>query len=145
MHEMALAQRILQVVLDAAGDQEVRRFRVHIGRLQMVVPDSLRFSFELVGEGTAAAGAVLEMEETPARLQCGQCGAESGLDLPPFLCRHCGASEIEVLSGDEVMVDAIELESGETIRSREVPAEPMLEPRNGVHLAAYGGEHDEQH
>jgi hydrogenase nickel incorporation protein HypA/HybF len=112
MHEMALAEGILKVVLDAAEDHKVRRVRLQVGRLQMVAPDSLRFSFELVAEGTVAAGAALEMVETPARLRCGQCGAESELDLPPFNCRHCGASDIEVISGDEVMVDSVELENG---------------------------------
>lgn len=145
MHEMALAEGILQIVLDAAEDQKVRRVRLQVGRLQMVVPDSLQFSFELVAEGTSAAGATLEMEETPARLRCGQCGAESELDLPPFICRHCGASDIEVISGDEVMVDAVELESGETIRRREVPAAEILEEHLKEHHAAHDGGYHGQH
>ena len=141
MHEMALAEGILQVVLDAAEDQNVRRVRLQVGRLQMVVPDSLNFSFGLVAEGTVAAGATLEMEETPARLRCGQCGVESDLDLPPFICRPCGASDIEVISGDEVLVDAVELENGETIRRREVPADEILKEHLKEHHAAQDGGH----
>lgn len=141
MHEMALAEGILQVVLDAAEDQKVRRVRLQVGRLQMVVPDSLQFSFELVAEGTVAAGAALETEETPARLRCGQCGAESELDLPPFNCRHCGASDIEVISGDEVMVDSVELENGETVRRREVPAGEILDEHLKEHHAHDGSHH----
>jgi hydrogenase nickel incorporation protein HypA/HybF len=139
MHEMALAEGILQVVLDAAEDQQVRRVRLQVGRLQMVVPDSLQFSFELVAEGTAAARAALEIEEIPARLRCGACGAESELDLPPFNCRLCGASDIDVTSGREVIVDSVELGNGDTIKRREVPAAEILEEHLEDHAAHDGG------
>jgi hypothetical protein len=35
--------------------------------------------------------------------------------------------DIEVISGNEVMVESVELENGETIRRREVPADEILE------------------
>jgi hydrogenase nickel incorporation protein HypA/HybF len=140
MHEMALAEGILQIVLDAAEGEKVRKVSLHVGRLQMVAPDSLEFSFQLVAAGTPAAEASIEMQETPAVLRCGQCGAESELDLPPFNCRHCGASDVEVISGDEVLVDSVELENGETIRRRVVPASEILEEHMKEH-ACHDGDH----
>ena len=135
MHEMALAEGILQVVLDAAEGERVQRIRLQVGKLQMVVPDSLEFSFRLVAEGTAAAEAALEMEEIPARLRCKKCDAESEMDMPPFSCRHCGEAEIEVVSGDEMLVDAVELASGSVIRRRTVPADEILEEHLKDHAA----------
>ncbi|HEY7543673.1 MAG TPA: hydrogenase maturation nickel metallochaperone HypA, partial [Blastocatellia bacterium] len=82
MHEMALAEGILAVVLDAAGDQKVRRICLQVGKLQMVVPDSLQFSFQLLADGTPAAEAIIEIEEIPVRLLCKQCSAESEVDQP---------------------------------------------------------------
>ena len=127
MHEMALAEGILAVVLDAADDQKVRRVCLRVGKLLMVVPDSLQFSFQLVADGTPAAGAVLEIEEAPARWRCKQCGAESEPDLQPLQCQGCGASEVEVVSGDELLVDAVELETGVTIRRCAVPPNDIRE------------------
>jgi hydrogenase nickel incorporation protein HypA/HybF len=121
MHEMALAEGILAVVLDAADGQAVRRVCLQVGTLLMVVPDSLQFSFQLVADGTPAAGAVLEMEEVPARWRCKQCRAESAADRPPLHCQGCGASKVEVVSGDELLVDAVVLEKGLTIRRGTVP------------------------
>jgi hydrogenase nickel incorporation protein HypA/HybF len=141
MHEMALAEGILSVVLDAADGQNVRRVCLQVGKLLMVVPDSLHFSFALAADGTPAAGAVLELEEIPARWRCKQCGTESILDLPPFHCRSCGASEVEVVSGDELLVEAVELETGVTIRRRTVPANAMLEE----HLMEHHGHDGEPH
>jgi hydrogenase nickel incorporation protein HypA/HybF len=105
MHEMSLAQGILQVVLDAAEGQRVRKIRLQVGRLQMVTPGSLEFSFRLMAAGTPSEEAMIEMLETPAVLRCGECGAEIELELPPFNCRRCGVSDIEVLTGDEIVVE----------------------------------------
>jgi hydrogenase nickel incorporation protein HypA/HybF len=140
MHEMALAEGILAVVLDAAGDQKVRRICLQVGKLQMVVPDSLQFSFQLLADGTPAAEAIIEIEEIPVRLLCKQCGAESEVDQPPFNCPRCLAFDVEIASGDQLLVDAVELESGETIRRREVPADEILEEHLKDH-AAHGSDH----
>lgn len=135
MHEMALAEGILQVVLDAAEGETVRRISLRVGKLQMVVPDSLEFSFRLVAEGTPAAEAALEMEEIPVCMRCKRCGTESEMEMPPFSCRHCGETELEVVSGDEMLVDVVELASGSVIRRRAVPADEILEEHLKDHTA----------
>ncbi len=61
MHEMGLAQAILDTALDIAGDRPVRRVTVSAGEQQAVSVESLSFSFELVAAGTAASGAALEV------------------------------------------------------------------------------------
>jgi len=141
MHEVALAKSILQVVLEAAEGERVTSVRVQVGKLQTVVPDSLEFSFQLVAADTSAAGAALELEEIPARLRCRQCGAESDIDLPPFYCRQCAASDVEVISGDAVLVDAVELESGEIIGRRTVSADEILQEHIREHALHEGSDH----
>ena len=84
----------------------------------MVMPESLQFSFQLVAEGTPAAEAVVEVEETPVLLRCKGCGKETESNNPPFNCGHCGAFDVEVASGDQLLVEEVELESGVTIRRR---------------------------
>jgi len=112
MHEMALAEGILSVALDVADGQPVRRIRLRIGALQHVTRDALGFCFQLVADGTPAAEANLEVEQTAARLRCGRCGAVTDFEGTLFACRACGATEVSIESGDEVLVDAIELDSG---------------------------------
>lgn len=69
MHEMGLAQAILDTALQIAGDRPVRRVAVSAGEQQAVSPDSLSFSFELVADGTGASGATLQVRTVPgARL-----------------------------------------------------------------------------
>ena len=52
MHEMGLAQGIVAVVEDAAGDRPVARISVRVGAVQAVAGDSLEFNFRLLTEGT---------------------------------------------------------------------------------------------
>jgi hydrogenase nickel incorporation protein HypA/HybF len=64
MHEMGLAEGILAVALDVAGEERIERVRVRVGELQRVAPDSLRFCFELAAQETSAASAVLDVDVT---------------------------------------------------------------------------------
>ncbi len=65
MHEVALAQGILDVVLDVADGRQVQTVRVRAGELLAVSDDSLQFCFELVAQDTLAATARLEVQITP--------------------------------------------------------------------------------
>jgi hypothetical protein len=61
MHEMGLAEGILGVALDVAGERPVTRVAVSVGEGQAVSADSLEFSFQLIAGGTNAAGAALQV------------------------------------------------------------------------------------
>ena len=63
MHEMGLAQAILDTALDIAGDRPVRRVVVSAGEQQAVSVESLSFSFELIAAGTSASGARLDVRQ----------------------------------------------------------------------------------
>lgn len=118
MHELAVAEGVLAVALDVSEDAPVRRVRLRVGSLQHVVADSLQFAFQLVSDGTAAAEAILEIKQVRARVRCKRCGATSRLGMALFQCPRCGAPDTDILSGDELVVDAIELESGWRYRPR---------------------------
>jgi hypothetical protein len=61
MHEMGLAQGIVAVVEDAAGERHVERISVRVGAAQAVVGDSLEFNFRLLTEGTPMESTVLDV------------------------------------------------------------------------------------
>ena len=61
MHEMGLAEAIVAVVEDAAGERPVERISVRVGAAQAVVGDSLEFNFRLLTEGTPMQATVLDV------------------------------------------------------------------------------------
>lgn len=93
-----------------ADGRRVAKVRVRVGHLRQVVPSALEFSFGLVAEGTPLEGAELEMEEVPVSARCGGCGRRGGIPDFPLQCRACGSSELEILTGEELLVESLDLE-----------------------------------
>ncbi len=81
-----------------------------VGHLRQVVPSSLVFGFELLAEGTPVEGAELEIEQVPTEGRCRRCGLESRLGGFPLLCPGCGGFDLEILKGEELIVESLELE-----------------------------------
>jgi hydrogenase nickel incorporation protein HypA/HybF len=110
LHELSIADAIVDAAVRHGGGRRVAKVEVKVGRLRQVVPSALEFAFGLVAEGTPVEGAVLEVEHVPARVACRRCGAEEDLEGFPFGCPACGSPEVDVVAGDELSVEALELE-----------------------------------
>jgi hydrogenase nickel incorporation protein HypA/HybF len=108
MHELGITEEVVSLVSERAGAARVRRVVLEIGKLTAVLPDAVRFCFDLCCEGTPLEGASLEIIETPGRARCRTCDAEVNLDQPLGVC-PCGGIDLEWLSGMELKVREIEV------------------------------------
>jgi hydrogenase nickel incorporation protein HypA/HybF len=113
MHELSITQSVVDAVTEWTGSAAVVSVRLRVGRLSGVVPDAMRFCFELVTAGTPLEGAVLEIERPDGRGSCRTCGAEFPLPDPALLC-HCGSADVAVLAGRELAVASVVLGAGNT-------------------------------
>jgi hydrogenase nickel incorporation protein HypA/HybF len=111
MHELSIAQAIVDIAVRNAGDSRVTRVHVKVGRLRQVVPTALEFSFELCTHGTAAEGAALELDVIPIGVTCRSCSAGSQPAGFPLACGVCGALSVDVVQGEELQVESLELEA----------------------------------
>jgi len=115
MHEYAIAQALVEQVGEIARKNRARavtRVVVQVGKLRGVVPEILRWGFEIAAADSVAAGAALEIEEVPIRIQCRACGIESALDDPFYLCPSCGNPNIAQLAGAELILKSLEIDDG---------------------------------
>ena len=101
MHELAIAESVVDTVTQRLPDATVTCVHLEIGALSGVVADSIRFCFDLATEGTGLEGATLEITEPPARCLCRSCGTEFRPDPPIVLC-PCGSADVAVLGGEEL-------------------------------------------
>jgi hydrogenase nickel incorporation protein HypA/HybF len=108
MHELGIASDVIDTVCTRGGGARVTRVVLEIGRLSAVLPDAIRFCFELVAVGTLAEGAQLEIIETPGRARCRACSAEVVLERPFGRCA-CGGTDLEWLSGEELTIKEMEV------------------------------------
>ena len=109
MHELSIAQAIVDVAARHAGESPVARVYVRVGHLRQVVPSALEFSFELCAHGTLVEGAALELEEVPVGVTCRSCGAESEPSGFPLTCGVCTGLDVDVVQGEELQVESLEL------------------------------------
>lgn len=113
MHELSVATAVLGTALKHADGRRVTLVSVRVGRLRQVVPDSLRFYFEIVARDSDCEQATLELVEIPVRLRCRACRQEWSPEMPAFRCPGCGSTDVSVDAGEELEVDYIEVEDKE--------------------------------
>jgi hydrogenase nickel incorporation protein HypA/HybF len=110
MHELSIAQAVVEIASRHAAGRTVHRVELRVGHLRQVVPSALEFAFGLLSDGTVLDGAELVIEEVPARGICRQCGTETTMSQFPLQCSSCGGLDLEIVAGEELLVDALECE-----------------------------------
>ncbi len=107
MHEMSLAESILEIVEDTARKQgfaRVKEVRLEIGALSGVEIEALSFCMDVVLNGSVAEGARVELERVPGTGWCMQCGVSVPLDALYDPCPRCGGYQVQATSGTEMRV-----------------------------------------
>jgi hydrogenase nickel incorporation protein HypA/HybF len=108
VHELSIAQSVVEAVSERAGAQRVLVVRLVVGRLSGVVPDALRFSFDLVAEGTVVEGARLEIDEPGGLGHCRACARDVELRDLVLVC-PCGGTDVAVVGGTELLIRDVEV------------------------------------
>lgn len=108
MHELAITQSVVDAVSDHTAGAKVAAVQLRVGKLSGVVPDAMRFCFDMVTDGTALQGARLDIDEPDGRGHCRSCGEDFPLPDLVLLC-GCGSADVEVLSGRELSVMSVEV------------------------------------
>ena len=113
MHEMGIALQIAEIATASipkdVGDVRVEKINLKIGKLAAVVPDSLRFCFDVAIKDTPLAGAELVIEELPVVARCKDCDTQWTISQPAFTCENCNSGSLEILSGRELDIESIEI------------------------------------
>ena len=113
MHEMGIALQIVEIASaslpDDLGGARIAVVNLKIGKLAAVVPESLRFCFDVAIKDTPLEGAKLAIEEIPVVARCNDCDAQWTIDEPVFVCKTCESGSLEILSGRELNIESLEV------------------------------------
>ena len=116
MHELSIAQSLLDIIIDESNRHQlgrVNKVMLRVGALAAVVPESLRFCFDLVSRDTVASGALVEIETVAVTARCDKCDLSFEVKDMVFECPSCGEPVLTMLGGRELYVMSIEGETGE--------------------------------
>jgi hydrogenase nickel incorporation protein HypA/HybF len=119
MHEMGVAMEIVEIAISSIPanikNACVESVNLKVGKLSAIVPESLRFCFDIVSKDTPLAGAKLNIEDVPVVVRCRECDLKWTINSPVFKCKKCKSGLIDIVSGRELDIISIEVvdEQGE--------------------------------
>lgn len=113
MHEFSIAAHIvtqLEALAAEHGMGRITALTVAAGEMRQIVPDALATAFEAAAGGTAAAGADLVLETVPVVVACRSCGRRYRPADGNYVCGSCGAADVTVAEGNELVIRTVEFE-----------------------------------
>ena len=108
MHELGITRSVVAICSERSLGAPVRRVTLEIGALSAVLPDSVRFCFDICAKGTPLEGALLEIIEVPGGALCSDCGAEVPLRELYGRC-GCGSANLCLVAGEELKIKEMEV------------------------------------
>ncbi len=113
MHELAITQSMLDLVLEQAEKAEARnvgKINLVIGEMTGVVGQCVQFYFDFLSKGTPAEGASLSFKVIPTTARCRGCDKNFELKEFDWTCPYCQSNNMEIVAGKELFVESIEVE-----------------------------------
>jgi hydrogenase nickel incorporation protein HypA/HybF len=113
VHEMSLMGGVFEVIERTLSQYEIRRVlqvKLRVGELTNAEPDALQMVFEAFCKDTICEGAELIVERVTVRGRCRDCELEFSVKSMFFLCPRCRNTRIEVIEGEELLIESLEVE-----------------------------------
>jgi len=107
MHEIALVESIINIVLGEIPKYNITKvssIALKIGAMRLVVPEALRFGFELMSQNTPLEGAEIVIENILTTGRCKNCGHLFPIDDWFDNCPKCEKMDVEIISGKEMEI-----------------------------------------
>jgi len=120
MHEMSIAEGLIQSVLAAANQHNatrIQRVEIDVGQMRLIVPEAMRLAWQVITEGTIAAGSELTVIEIPMTARCKKCGRKFAPKIDEYLCPDCGQADVDILTGDDIILKSVVCDSNENAES----------------------------
>ena len=113
MHELAITQSMFDLVLEQAekaGAKKVGKINLVIGEMTGVVGDCVQFYFDFLNKGTITERAALSFKIVPTTARCRSCDKLFELKEFDRTCSYCQGNNMEIIAGQELFVESIEVE-----------------------------------
>lgn len=124
MHEFSAACSIVDTALEAALNNKATKVsivNIEVGEFTFLIPEQLKFNFEIASKNSILEGAELRIKTVRGRLLCTECNFEGESqvdpDIPnqiavfaPMKCPKCGGSSTKIIGGKDFVITSIEAE-----------------------------------
>jgi hydrogenase nickel incorporation protein HypA/HybF len=108
VHELSITRSVVAICAEHSNGARVKRVTLEIGKLSSIVPDAIRFCFDICAKATTVEGAALDIIEVPGLARCGDCGGDVALVDIVGRC-ECGSRNLKVIAGEELKIREMEV------------------------------------
>lgn len=108
MHELGITRSVIAICVENSGGAAVKRVTLEIGKLSAILPDAVRFCFDICAKGTVVEGASLEIFVIQGEALCNACGGTVALSDLVGRC-SCGSNDLQIIAGEELKVKEMEI------------------------------------
>lgn len=113
MHELSITESLLKTASDYAQKNNAKRvtaLNLVIGELSGIIDESVQFYWDMISENSICEKSVLNFDKRKAFMKCMTCNNEFSLDGELSPCPSCGSMDLKVVSGNEFLLESIEIE-----------------------------------
>ena len=111
MHELYIAECVLKSAKKSLPadtvPEAIELVCIRVGKLDAVIPESLKFLFDAIKPAHNMPHAALEIEEEAVKCRCKSCQVEFALNEPVFVCPECGHRDLTIIAGRGITLQQI--------------------------------------
>ncbi len=112
MHEIGIMEQTLEIAIQNAKAQnanKIKKMSIDIGKMSGVVPEALKFAFDVVSKNTIAENADLIINDIPVVCYCDSCQQNFSPQEWFFECPNCLQFSNNIIQGKEMKLVSIEI------------------------------------
>ncbi|MDD4362753.1 MAG: hydrogenase maturation nickel metallochaperone HypA [Atribacterota bacterium] len=113
MHERSIAKNMLNLILEKTKslkkEKTIKKINIIVGEFTMIQEELLVRAFYDLAKSTIAEKAEIKIINNPLTGKCLSCKKEFLLNKKEFICPFCKSSMIQIISGDELLIEDIEI------------------------------------
>src|SRR3989344_4621337 len=115
MHEANFTKQIVDSVLselEKHPELKPARVKIKVGAMLHLNSESVKMHYSLLTQGTGLEGIALDFEEVGVEVYCRDCNHVGPVaDHHILLCSLCDSLKVELIKGNEILVESIEAET----------------------------------
>ncbi len=101
---------VIEQTISQHNVEKVLQVKLKVGELTNAEPDALQMAFEAYSKDTICEGAELIIERVSVQARCRNCHQEFNVKSMFFLCPNCQNTSIEIIQGEELLLESLEVE-----------------------------------
>jgi len=113
MLEAYLLRNMIDIIegeLSRNNNPSLKRIQISIGELYPIDSESFMQLFKAAAQEEALVNAGLAIKRPPLIAQCNLCKNQFEVKDFIFYCSQCGRQNLHLLSGDELLIDFLEVD-----------------------------------